>query len=81
MPVFVDDDLTIFVQEPKHQKKVKYISAQLTKWYARKARNPITKRWNNDDICVVKRNRIYYRGVVKEIYEKTILVNYISIRF
>lgn len=77
MAVFVDDDLTIFVQDSKQQKKFRQITAELRKLYAKKSRDPITKQWNRGDICIAKRNGTYYRGLIRKIYKKTnrLLVN------
>lgn len=73
-PVYIDDNLTIYVREWEHQNCVENMSNKLTKWHQNRKRNP-QKVWQIGDICAVKcRDGMFHRGKIKRICEEVCLV-------
>lgn len=69
--MFIDSQLTIYVQEWENRKCIKFMSEMLTEWHRNCVKNP-RKFWNKGDICVAQRNSdgMYHRAKVQKVRAK-----------
>lgn len=83
-PVFVDNNLAIYVQEWENRKCIEHISNVLTNWHQKHVKNP-RRLWYDGEICVAQRNsdRMYYRAEIQRVLvkQRKCLVNKNFFRF
>lgn len=71
VPVSIDNELSIYVQEPHHHDRVHEMSYKLSKLNKKMPEDAKKPKWRRGDSCVAKLNdATFYRAQIKTVFWK-----------
>ncbi|XP_055313250.1 uncharacterized protein LOC129574801 [Sitodiplosis mosellana] len=77
MPVFIDNQMMIFVQESHHQKRIAEMTYEIKKKYSKREKRLITN-WRRGEMCIA--DGTYYRAEIRTVFprEQSCLVYFVD---